>query len=459
MEKNISPDIFKSYDVRGIYPRELNESIAETIGQAAVQYFLKKRKKKELTVLICRDVRLSSPSLKEAVSRGVILAGSNVLDVGIGTTPFFYFLMHLLKPDVGFMITASHNPAEYNGIKIRNHLGHPVSLDAGLAEIRELALDQKFPPAARTGTISQPDKDLAKAYIDFLVKQVGTSVQSRVVVDAGGGATTFFLPDLLNRFPKILYKPLFFEPDGSFAKHPPNPLEPTSQKYPARELKNGDFQFGVIFDADGDRAVFLDEAGQFVRSEFILAVLAEEELKKNPGAVFVLPVNTSKAAREYIAEHGGKVKLSKIGTANIPNAMRRTRANLAGETSGHFYFKEFFHNDSAFLAFLRVAKLLSSRDGLPLSALTRPLASRYFTHEANFRVADPHTILRNVENFYQNLSGTISQLDGTTVEFEDWWFNLRPSNTEPLVRLIIEAKAEGLMKEKRQEIEALLKNS
>lgn len=448
----INPDIFKTYDIRAKFPKEVNTAVAELIGNTAALFLAKKSGKKKVKILLCRDVRASSPVLFQSLSNGIVAQGSDVLDAGVGTTPFFYFLMQKIRPDGGIMITASHNPAAYNGFKIRDKNNNPVSLGAGLEIIKKLVLRQKKQWARMEGKYLQLKNDYDN-YIKFLT--AGFSINKiKTVIDAGGGSAVFLLPKLMDKFPQVLYKPLFFEPDGTFKKHSPNPLLPVSQKYIKEELKKGGYRFGAVFDGDGDRVLFFDEKGETVRPEYIFALLVGEFLKRHPKSTFIMPVNTSRAVREYIKEQGGIIKLSPVGYTYIRPLMKKFRAPLAVEASGHFFFKKFFYNDSALLAWLELTSFLS-KNPRPLSQMIKPLERYFSSGELNFKIKDKKGAILRLKKHYKR--GKIKLLDGISVDFPDWWFNIRPSNTEPLIRLVMEAKSENLLNIKLKEVESIIK--
>ena len=448
----INPHIFKAYDIRGKYPSEINEEAAERIGRATALYLNRKYRTQKIKILVCRDLRISSEPLKAALAKGIISAGCDMIDGGIGTTPFFYFLMHKIKPDGGIMITASHNPKEYNGFKLRGRGDVPILGGTGLEKIVALTRRTHVKSTAPKGSVL-PCRNYRDDYVKFLCRGITIPNRLRVVVDAAGGATSLFLPKLLSRFSNLIYKPLFFEPDGSFKRHPPNPFLPDAQIYAKKTLESGGFNFGVIFDGDGDRIVFLDEKGDFVHPDYIAALLAEEELKTRPGSWFVFTANTSKNAWEYIQERGGKVRISRVGYVFMQGAMKKTSALIGSEISGHYCFKEFFNDDSALLAFLRLADFLSHTK-LPLSQLIKTMERYVTSEEINFSVQDKGAVLKRIQDFYQD--GKISRLDGISVDFPDWWFNLRPSNTEPYIRLVMEARTQELYDEKMKELERII---
>jgi phosphomannomutase len=446
----VNPSIFKAYDIRGKYPTEVNEWIAERVGFAAA-FSLSPTQKTKLEFLICRDVRVSSTALKEALIRGILKHGSRVVDVGVGTTPYFYYLMHAKRFAAGIMVTASHNPPEFNGFKIRKLENKAVSIGSGLEKIKKMILSSKSLAASLgIGTISY--KDFSEEYVGFI--NAGISIKKmNAVIDASGGCTAYFLPRILERFSEFFYKPLFFEPDGSFSIHPPNPLLNRSQEFIKRELESGKFKFGVIFDGDGDRAVFLDERGSVLKGEYIFGLLAEEILRKKPGAWFVMPVNTSRGVREYLAEKGARIKLVRIGYTFMQEGMKKTKAPLGVELSGHFYFKEFFGDDSALMAFLNLSAFLS-KNSKPISQLVKPFERYVSPAELNFEVQEKNKTLSKIKKYYRD--GKISLLDGLTIEYRDWWFNVRPSNTESLLRLVLEAKNQTEFDKRLAELKNLI---
>lgn len=456
--KSINPDIFKAYDIRGKYPEEINEHVASKIGEALVLFARKKIKNKRMKIVLCRDVRISSRVLSDAATKGVLSAGGNVYDAGLATTPFFNYVVETIKPDAGIMVTASHNGPEYNGFKLRGPGGAAIYAGAGLGNIRESIMRKSvLPKSAGFGQILHEKKDLRAQYIRFLTREIHIG-KIKTVIDAAGGSAGYFLGVLLRQFPSISYKPIFFEADGTFAEHSPNPLEEQAQEFVQKELLRGGYQFGAVFDADGDRVVFFDEKGERVPSEFVAVLFAEEELKKKPGATFVFPVNTSRGAREYIKKQGGKIKLSRIGYTFVQNAMHAVRAPLGVEVSGHFHFKKFFFRDSALMAWLRLASILS-RSSMPFSTRVAPLARYLSSGELNFSITDKDKehILGRIVAKYQNAQGVkITTRDGVSIEFRDWWCNVRLSNTEPLLRLVLEAKTAELLREKIEEVKAII---
>ena len=453
---NINTDIFKAYDIRGKYPSELDESVVERIGYATAEYITKKLRKKKGRFFVCRDVRISSKPLRDALVRGIITQGSDVIDAGVGTSPYFCFLMHQKKVDGGIMITASHNPREYNGLKIRGRRGESIFLGTGLEKIRAISMASKTRRAKPLGNIFV-DNSYREKYISFFSKHIAIKRRIRVAIDAGGGSTTLFLPQILARFPNIEYTPLFFGIDGAFKKHPPNPLLPESQKWIKKELKRGKYNFGVSFDGDGDRVMFFDEKANVIDPQFIFLPLALEILKREKGRVFALPVDTSRIVRREIIRGGGKIRLCRRGYVFLQEAMRKFHSPASVERSGHYFFEEFSYDDSGIFAFLSFAEYVS-RSSLPVSKIVEPDIPFASTGELNITVEDKAKAIANARNRYRRIpNARVSAIDGVTVEFPDWWFNIRQSNTEQVVRLVIEADTEELLREKRAEIEKLLR--
>lgn len=450
----INPSIFKAYDIRGRVPKELNADTARRIGNATAIFLSRKYKQRAVTIFVGSDVRTSSPLLKKALIEGITFQGSSVIDAGEVTTPLFYFLLERFPVDGGIMITASHNPPEYNGFKIRGRLTEAISEESGLRVIRKIAAKKKLARGKTLGNITEKP-GLFGQYISYLVKKVNIG-KARIVVDAAGGATTLILPELLSNFPGVLYRPLFFQPDGSFKVHDPNPLKAEAQEFIKEELRSGSFDFGVVFDGDGDRIVFFDEFGNEIRGDFITALLAVEFLKKYPRSWVVVNVTASKAVEEHIIASGGKVMRMKFGYTNITKAMRGKKAIIGGETSHHFYFREFGCNESGVYALLKMLEIIS-RTPKKLSHLVHPLQKYATAPEVNFAVRSKTEVIRSVLKRFGK-GGKISRLDGITVEFSDWWFNLRSSNTEPLVRLTVEAQTRELFDRKQMELSEFIRS-
>jgi phosphomannomutase len=445
----LDPKVFKAYDVRGIYPEELDEVGAQAIGRAYVEEFEPRR------IAVGRDMRLSSPAMQEAVMRGAAAAGADVLDLGLVGTEMLYFAVGSLALEGGVMVTASHNPKEYTGMKIVRRGALPVGSESGLVEVRDRALSQGDMAGARhrsfpEGTV-QPH-DVWPAYVDRVLSFVDVSAVEplRVVIDGANGMAGTMLPPVLERLPVDAVR-CFFEPDGSFPNHEPNPLLPENREFiVAKTLEEG-ADLGVAFDGDADRCFFVDDSGEFVPGDFATALFAESVLEKEPGAKMIYDVRASRAVPETIERAGGVPLVERVGHAFIKARIRKEDAAFAGEVSGHYYFRDFSQADSGVVPFLLMLELISKK-GRPLSEILAPLRKRYFiTGEINAPVADIALKLQELKERYAG-EGRLSHRDGISVDFDDWHFNVRPSNTEPLLRLNLEATSEELMKQKRDEV-------
>jgi phosphomannomutase len=434
--------VFKAYDVRGIYPDELDEAGAEAIGRAYVEQFEPRR------MAVGRDMRLSSPAMQEALMRGAAAAGAEVLDLGLVGTEMVYFAVGSLGLEGGAMVTASHNPKEYTGMKLVRRGALPVGGESGLFDVRDRALEDSEPRGAE-GTIEQ--YDIWPAYVDQVLSfvDVSTIKPLKVVIDAANGMAGTMLPPVLERLP-IESVRCYFEPDGSFPNHEPNPLLPENREFIVRKTLEESADLGVAFDGDGDRCFFVDDTGEFVPGDFVTALFAEGVLEKEPGAKVIYDVRASRAVPDAIEAAGGVALMNRVGHAFIKARMRKEDAAFAGEVSGHYYFRDFSQADSGVVPFLLMLELISKR-GRRLSEILAPLRSRYFiTGELNTPVPDVALKLQELKERYAD--GRVSHLDGISVDFDDWHFNVRPSNTEPLLRLNLEATSEELMEQKRDEV-------
>jgi phosphomannomutase len=438
----LEPNVFKAYDVRGIYPDELDEAGAEAIGRAYVEQFEPRR------MAVGRDMRLSSPAMQEALMRGAAAAGAEVLDLGLVGTEMVYFAVGSLGLEGGVMVTASHNPKEYTGMKLVRRGALPVGGESGLFDVRDRALEDSEPRGAE-GTIEQ--YDIWPAYVDRVLSfvDVSTIKPLKVVIDAANGMAGAMLPPVLERLPIETVR-CYFEPDGSFPNHEPNPLLPENREFIIRKTLDEGADLGVAFDGDADRCFFVDDTGEFVPGDFVTALFAEGVLEKEPGAKVIYDVRASRAVPDAIEGAGGVALMNRVGHAFIKARMRKEDAAFAGEVSGHYYFRDFSQADSGVVPFLLMLELISKR-GRRLSEILASLRSRYFiTGELNTPVPDVALKLQELKERYAD--GRVSHLDGISVDFDDWHFNVRPSNTEPLLRLNLEATSEELMEQKRDEV-------
>lgn len=444
----LDPKAFKAYDVRGLYPSELDEEGAYAIGRAYTEVFEPK------AVAVGRDMRLSSPAMTAAVMEGVADAGADVVDVGMVGTEMLYFAVGSLGLDGGIAVTASHNPKEYTGMKIVRRGALPVGGDSGLLDVRRRA-ELGFPEPAARGTVRV--EDVYPAWTERVLSFVDPAAirPLRVVIDAANGMAGAMLPRVLERLP-IDAVPFCFEPDGSFPSHEPNPLLPENRELVIARVLEEDADLGVAFDGDADRCFFVDDTGEFVPGDFVTALLAEAVLEREPGATIVYDVRASWAVPDTVAAAGGNALVNRVGHAFIKHRLRKEGAAFAGEVSGHYYFRDFFQADSGVVPMLLLLELLSRRGGR-LSELLAPFRERYFlTGELNTRVADVALKLQELKERF-GPEGEVSHLDGISVAAADWRMNVRPSNTEPLLRLNLEARSRELMERKRDEVLALIR--
>jgi phosphomannomutase len=442
----LEPKVFKAYDVRGIYPDELDEAGAEAIGRAYVEQFEPKK------IAVGRDMRLSSESMQAAVMRGAASAGCDVLDLGLVGTEMVYFAVGELGLDGGIAVTASHNPKQYTGMKIVRRGALPVGGDSGLLDVRDrAAAEPAAQPDRAPGTIEP--HDIWPAYVDRVMSFVDVSTirPLRVVVDAANGMGGVMLPPVLERLPQIETVRCYFEPDGSFPNHEPNPLLPENREFIVAKTLEERADLGVAFDGDADRCFFVDDTGEFVPGDFVTALLAELMLEKEPGAKIIYDVRASWAVPHTIERAGGVPLINRVGHAFIKHRMRQEDAAFGGEVSGHYYFRDFSQADSGVVPFLLMLELVSKR-GEKLSEILRPYRERYFiTGELNTPVPDVALKLQELKERFGS-EGEVSHLDGVSITADDWHFNVRPSNTEPLLRLNLEALSEELMERKRDEV-------
>ncbi|MBV8480645.1 MAG: phosphomannomutase/phosphoglucomutase [Actinobacteria bacterium] len=447
----LNPSVFKAYDVRGIYPSELDEEGAYAIARAVVDQFEPRR------FAVGRDMRLSSPSMAAAAIRGAVDGGAEVLDLGMIGTEMLYFAVGELGLDGGLTVTASHNPKDYTGMKIVRRGALPVGGESGLLDVRDRAEAAAW--RERTpGSVSEVD--IWPGYVDRVMSFVDVAEirPLRVVIDAANGMAGAMLPPVLERLPMIDAVRCFFDPDGNFPSHEPNPLLPENREFIVKKTLDEGADLGVAFDGDADRCFFVDDTGEFVPGDFVTALFAESVLAKEPGAKIIYDVRASRAVPETIERDGGVPLINRVGHAFIKARMRKDHAAFGGEVSGHYYFRDFSQADTGTVPFLLMLELIS-RKGKKLSEILAPLRAKYFiTGELNTPVKDVPLKLQEIKEHYAGHGATISHLDGISVDFPDWHFNVRPSNTEPLLRLNLEATSEELMEQKRDEVLALIRS-
>lgn len=435
----INKDIFKSYDIRGIYPTEINEAAAFAIGAAFARKFGVK------TITVGSDMRLSGPALKKALIQGIINEGANVKDIGLVPIDAIYFMVGKQGDEAGIMVTASHNPKEYNGFKMvleNMQWVRGVDLQEEVEGMAEEVNSEK-------GQVHQ--EDIMPKYINHILSfiDVDKIEPLKVVVDAGNGMAGAVIPVLTKNLPLNII-PLNFELDGSFPAHPSNPLLPESQKQICETVVKEKADFGIIFDGDTDRLFFVDEKGKFIPADITLLLLAKLFLDKEPGAGIAYNLLCSKIVPEKIKEWGGKPIRTRVGFVNVSNAAKEGKAVMGGELSAHYSFRDNAYADSGFIAFLILLQLLSSNFGTPLSEIVEPFYKYFKAAQINFEIENKDAVIDKIKEKYAD--GKADFLDGITVSYKDWWFNVRPSNTEPLLRLTIEADTEELLKQKQKEL-------
>jgi len=447
----LDPKVFKAYDVRGIYPNELDEDGAYAIGRAYVEQF------EPRAIAVGRDMRLSSPQMQRAVIEGAADAGADVVDIGLAGTEMLYFAVGSLGLDGGIAVTASHNPKQYTGMKIVRRGALPVGGESGLLQVcdRALAISGRS-RVQDSGRVRK--EDVYPAFVERVLSFIDVSAVKplRVVIDAANGMAAAMLPPVLERLPIDAVRH-FFEPDGSFPNHEPNPLLPENREFIVRKTTEENADLGVAYDGDADRCFFVDDTGEFVPGDFVTALLAESILAKELGGKVIYDLRASWAVPETIELAGGVPLVNRVGHAYIKLRMREEDAVFAGEVSAHYYFRDFYQADSGVIPFLLTLELISKK-GQKLSEILEPYRSRYFiTGEINTPVADVALKLQELEEHFGAV-GKVSHLDGISIEADDWHFNVRPSNTEPLLRLNLEARSRELMERKRDEVLAVIRS-
>jgi len=445
---HVDRSIFKTYDIRGIYGEGLTETVAEAIGRAYATYIQPKQ------VAVGRDVRVSGQSLMEAFIRGVCSMGVDVVDIGVVTSDALYFTVAKYRFDGGAMITASHNPPQWNGIKLTRDQAIPIIKDENQT-LADLVEREAFQPV-RPGTGQRTSRDIQSEYIQQVVSFSGFGRASRrlkVVIDPGNGTTIRFLPDIMRQLP-VDWTWINEQPDGNFPGRNPNPLAEGALDELGRQIVQQSADVGVAFDADADRMFLVDERGRRVSGDVLTALLAKEFLKQHPGSTIVYNLICSRMVPEEITKAGGTPVRSPVGHAFIKPIMRERNAVFGGEISGHFFFRDHYFVDSGLVAMVVALSYLANQP-TKLSELAQAIDIYAHEAEVNTKVADiPGTLARLKEKYSD---GKLDESDGITIEYPDWWFNARPSNTEPLLRLTVEAKTPDVMQKRREEILAVIR--
>ena len=447
----VNPSIFKAYDIRGIYPDDIDEETVYNIGRAVVAYT------KAENIVIGKDVRLSSDALEKNLIRGITDQGSNVIKIGLATTPMVYYASGKLAVDVGVIITASHNPAEYNGMKLCRWNAVPIGEGAGMEEIKALAINKKFSEPKKKGEITE-NNDFRTQYLGHIKRFFNKNASSKKLKVVFDFANAMAIIDKkvfeeLHEYIDPIY--LYDNLDGSFPNHEANPLKTHTLKILQEKVISQKADLGVAYDGDADRVGFINEKGEIIPMDFITALIAKEILKKHPGGLVLVDLRSSNAVVEYIEKCGGRVDLCRVGHSLIKKQMREEGAVFAGELSGHYYFDENYKAELSSLAVIMIINLINE-NGKTLSELIKDLKLYYHSGEINSDVKNKDKILYKLKEKYKN--GNINNLDGIRIDFTDWWFNVRPSNTEPKLRLNLEAKTKKLMEEKLDEILKIIRS-
>lgn len=447
---NIS-NSFKAYDIRGRIPDEFNDEVAYLIGRAYGEFL------KPKTVCVGHDIRLTSPSISQALEKGLADHGCNIEDIGLSATEEIYFVTSYKKLDGGIMVTASHNPADYNGMKLVREQSRPISADTGLKDIQRLVMEHSFgKPVVPLGIVTNVNtKD---AYVDHLLSYIDLKkiAPLKVVMNCGNGCAGPILEKLESRIP-IEFIKIFPEPDGSFPNGIPNPLLPENRGVTIDAVISHKAHLGIAWDGDCDRCFFFDETGQFIEGYYVVGFLAQAFLRDRPGSKIVHDPRLTWNTIEIVREHGGVPVMSKSGHAFIKDRMRKEDAIYGGEMSAHHYFKEFAYCDSGMIPWLLLIQTISI-EGRPLSELVKERMEKYpVSGEINRTVSDPKAVMQSIEEHYKNDALNVDHIDGVSMEFSRWRFNLRPSNTEPVIRLNVETRQDkGLLEDKTDELLRLI---
>jgi phosphomannomutase len=444
--------IFKAYDIRGIYPREIDEDAVRAIGAGFAAYLGARR------IAVGRDMRLSSPALAAAFIDGATAQGTDVVDYGMIPTDMLYFAVARDGHDGGVEVTASHNPKQYNGLKMVRKEALPLSGDAGIGDIRDMIAGNRLPPAAaRRGQVTQADA--LDRYVDHVMSFIEPSLVKplNVVLDAGSGMGGLVAPKLFEHLPCRTTR-LCFEIDGRFPNHEANPLIEENRRDIVEAVIAQKADIGIAWDGDADRCFFIDGTGEFVSGDFVTALLAEAFLLRHPGASVVYDLRASHAVRDTVARYGGTALMNRVGHAFIKQRMRDSQAIFGGEVTGHYYFRDNFYADNGFIPALLMLELMSKK-GKSLHQLLEPLRREYFiSGEINTKLAGMDAVPATLDRIAARYGdGGQATLDGLSVEYDDWHFNVRPSNTEPLLRLNLEAKTPEMMAARRDEILAIIR--
>jgi phosphomannomutase len=448
----MNPNIFKAYDVRGIYPDELDERAFHDIGRAFVTFLKAKR------IGVGRDMRVSSPSLAAAFTEGARKQGADVVDYGMIATDMIYYGVGIDQLDGGAQITASHNPKQYNGAKMVGKGNIPLSGDSGISDIRDMIAANKIPaPAGKPGGINQ--RSILNGYVKHVLGFIDPSIVKpfHVVLDAGCGMGGLVAPELFKALPCKTER-LCFNIDGTFPTHEANPLIEENRRDIVARVVADKAEIGIAWDGDADRCFFIDDAGEFISGDFVTALLAEAFLLKEPGATIVYDLRASRAIRDVVEKYGGKAVMNRVGHAFFKGRMRELNAVFGGEVTGHYYFRDNFYCDNGFIPAVLMLELMAKKQQ-SLKQMLEPLRKRYFiSGEINTKMPSMADVSKRLETLAARYKDAKQyRMDGISIEYPDWHFNVRPSNTEPLLRLNLEGANEQLMEQKRDEVLSLIR--
>ncbi|XOA42817.1 MAG: phosphomannomutase/phosphoglucomutase [Candidatus Nealsonbacteria bacterium] len=471
----INPVIFRAYDIRGIYLDDFNEDFAFKIGQALVKFLRQKKskikRKTRLKIVVGQDNRLSSPTLFKSLSKGITNAGADIIDIGLSTTPMFYFAVAFYRFDGGIVITSSHNPPEYNGFKLVREKAIPISGKTGLKRIRTLCatrtlISPKLRTLCATRTLAEKTtvkkkgriikKKVLQDYVKFNLREfyINKLYPFKIVVDTANSVSGIIIPSIFKKSPLKIYH-LFQELDGSFPNHNPDPLKKENLKSLRKEVLKRKSDLGIAFDGDGDRIVFITERGEIVPGDIVTALIVNIILKGSSGKKVIYDVRSSNIVRETIEKNKGLPLENRIGHSFIKERMRKENVFFAGEFSGHYYSRKHYFCECPFLILFSILKEMSETKKT-LSQLIKPFKKYYHSGEINFKVKDKKKILKILEKKFGK-KGKILKIDGLKINFPNWWFNFRPSNTEPVLRLVAEAKTKKILEKKKKELISLIK--
>ncbi len=448
----LNPDIFKAYDIRGIYPADINEAAAYKIGRAFVAFLQGKKKTKKLNIAVGRDGRLSSPALFKELTRGIIDQGANVIDIGLSTSPMFYFGVANFNFDGGINITASHNPAKYNGFKFVREKAIPISRESGIEEIKKMVLAGKF---KKTGNGRMLKKQVLKEYIDYSLKKFNLKAIKplNIIVDTANSVSGIIIPEFFKKLNvKLLH--IFSKLDGKFPNHPPEPHIEENLRVLKKQVLAKKADLGIAFDGDGDRVIFVNEKGEMIPGDLITALMIKLILKENPGEKILCDVRSSKITVDTVKNEGGVPVMGRIGHSFIKERMRKENIIFQGELNGHYYHRDYYFSEVPLLVIFKILEKIST-SGKSISELIKPYNKYFFSGEICLKLKDKKRALKTLEDKYSQ-NGKVCSIDGLRVDYPDWWFNARLSNTESLLKLVVEANTKEMMEQRKKEIISLI---